>query len=402
MESNPYENPVKEFLTVSLDRCMQEVNAGSGSIFLVDEVTQDLVLEIIHSKERRNLEGTRTKLGERVSGRVAQERKPFLVANIDSEPSFGTFPRYSHYQSKSFLSVPLESSGTLLGVVNLTEKGDGTVFDNDDLDAVMLIARQLGIALEKLKLFSASQKTEYLRLKAERENLSRSIEQYKKFSSLGKFIGGLVHEINNPLDGVMRYINLSMDRVQSDEVLKEYLQESQKGLQRIAQFVRSLLDFSWSMSSAGREIDVNRIFEETRFLYDGELRSGNVSVETELDSNLPKIPDYGLKIVLNNLFKNAREAMQPEGGVIRAKTRKIPGGIMVEFSDTGAGIPAEVKGRIFEPFFTTKQMGEGSGLGLALVSEIVEKYKGTIHVDSGRGAGTTFRIFLPASNFQTT
>jgi len=397
----PYRRQLRDFLTLSLDNCMKAVNADRGSIFLFDNEKQELVLEVVKNTSDINggLQGIRARLGERIVGKVALERKPFLVENIDDFPAFFDLPRYSDYQSKSFLSVPLEYGNELIGVVNVTEKTAGGIFDGQDLKAVMDICHHLGIAVFNLKNYLDRQKEERDALLAQVALLEKNLEHSQKFSSLGKLVGGLVHEINNPLDGIIRYVNLACDCVQEEEVIKEYLTEARQGLKRIATTIRSLLDFSWSMSSSEGVIDVNRALEESLFTLRHYLSSHNIQVKKETALSLPKLPDYRLKLVFDNIIKNACEAMK-HGGEFTVGTDFYDNMIKIRFSDTGDGIPRDIQEKIFEPFFTTKNMGEGSGLGMAISYEIVQRYQGTISIESEEGKGTTFTVRLPVHNLK--
>ena len=393
MDVLPFKSQLKEFLNLSLERCMKAVKAQSGSIFLLDDDKEELVLEIVRNSKDIVLEGLRERLGEGIAGRVALERKPILVGDMDSEVSLGYKPRFNHYHSKSFLSVPLEFSGDLIGVVNITDKFKGT-FDHKDLRVVVTISMYLGIALHSLKNYLEEQKRRNEELTKELGNLKKSAEQSKKLSSLGKVVGGLVHEINNPLDGVIRYFNLAFDCVEEEGLVKEYLQEAKAGLARIATIVRSLLDFCWSLSPQEGQIDTNRVIEESLFLFSHYIVSKNIEVKKYLAPQLPKLPDYRLKLVFNNIIKNACEAMR-RGGTLIVYTAVNNSFVEIRFKDTGQGIAPELQSRIFEPFFTTKNMGEGSGLGLAISYEIVQRYKGNIFVESEPEKGTTFIIQLP-------
>lgn len=395
MEGLPIKNPLKDFLSLSLDRCMQAVNARSGSIFILDTMRNELVLEIARNPQQIGLEGIRARLGEGVAGRVALERRPFLVEDIDNEPTLRTFPRFDHYQSKSFLSVPLDFSGDVIGVINLTDKETGLSFDDTDLQSVVAICKYLGVALYSLTRYVEKQQQMNEELTKELEEIRESMEKHKKFSSLGKFVGGLVHEINNPLDGVIRYINLTLDTMPESEVSKEYLLNAKDGLTRIVRFVRSLLDFSWSMSPTGREIDINRALEESLYQYSYQFSNHNIKVEKVLGASVPRLPDYGIRIVFNNIIKNACEAMKEKGGTLRILTACVDGVVEILFVDTGPGIPTEVRRKIFDPFFTTKNMGEGSGLGLAISAEIMQRYGGDIAVESEAGKGTAITVVLP-------
>lgn len=397
MYNLPLENPLKDILFLTLNRCMQSVNAGSGSIFLLDEEKEELVLEIVKNRENLHLEGIRKRLGEGISGRVALERKPLLVEDIRGDSSFQFDAQSHHYQSRSFLSIPLESSGNLIGVLNISEKSGGIIFDTKDLDSVLNICKNLGVTIYNLKDFLKKQHGLNKELTEQLKDLKNLVEQSKKFSSVGKLVGGFVHEINNPLDGIIRYINLSLDCVAEEGVVREYLLEAKQGLNRIAQFVRSLLDYSWSLSSQERKIDINRILEESLFLYGSYFNSYNIEVNKDLSPDLPKIADQGLKIVFNNIIKNACEAMKKNGGELIVSTSIIDTYVEIEFSDTGEGIPRDIQEKIFEPFFTTKNIGEGSGLGLAISREVIQRYNGKLFLRDKKGKGTIFVIRLPYS-----
>jgi len=347
----------EKFLTLSLEHCLKEVKAHRGSIFIFDEEKKELILEIAKNFKNNSFKNIRKTLGEGIVGKVALLRKPLLVKDVDKEIPFQDRPFFFNYHSKSFLSLPLEYSENLVGVLNLTEKEDG-VFDDQDLNTVLEICKNLGIAMYALKNYLKKQKEDKERLLKEIENLKKVIDHSQKFSSLGKLVGGFIHEINNPLDGIIRYINLSLDCLEEESIVKEYLFEAKQGLNRIARFIRSLLDFCWSLSSSQNSIDINRALEESLFLFNYYFHRYRIEV----------------------LFIST----QIEGGRIK-----------IVFKDTGCGIPEEIKEKIFEPFFTTKKIGEGSGLGLAISYEIIQRYQGKIFVESEKNQGATFVIELP-------
>lgn len=394
MDILPFRNQLRDFLTLSLDRCMQAVSARSGSIFLFDGEKNELVLEVANNVNKDNLEGTRAKIGERIIGKVALDKKPLLVENIDDEPSLKFRPQLKKYHDKSFLSVPLEFSDELIGVVSVNDKAGGASFNKGDLHTIVTICKYLGITLHSFLIYLENQKKLNEELAKELGDLRESHDRHKKLSSLGKFVGGVVHELNNPLDGVIRYINLSLDSMAEDDVSREYLLEAKTGLKRITLFVRSLLDFSWGLSSVGREINVDKTIEECLHQLNHKFLYYNIDIEKSLAGDLPKIADYGLKIVFTNIIKNAVEVME-EGGKIDIVTKLVGDFIEISFSDNGCGMSASVREKIFDPFFTTKSMGEGSGLGLAISQEIIERYQGRILVESEKGKGTNFKIILP-------
>ena len=385
----------EEFLKTSLEQCLNSVKAQRGSIFIFDEEKKELTLEIAKNFKVSPWERVKKQLGEGIVGKVALLRKPLLVKDVNEEISLKERPFFSSYYSKSFLSLPLEYSKNLVGVINITEKENGDTFDDKDLNSILNICRQLGVAVYTLKSYLRKKEKQFEMLAREITSLKQQLEYSRKYSSLGKLVGGFIHEINNPLDGVIRYINLSLDCLEEDSLVKEYLLEAKNGLNRITRFVRSLLDFCWSLSSQKNSIDINRALEESLFLFDYQFRSHNIEVVKVFSYQLPKVTDKGLKVVFNNIIKNACEAMKEKGGKFFISTGVREGKIEIVFKDSGCGMPEEIKEKIFEPFFTTKKMGEGSGLGLAISYEIVQRYQGRIFAESKEGEGSKFTIHLP-------
>jgi signal transduction histidine kinase len=119
-----------------------------------------------------------------------------------------------------------------------------------------------------------------------------------------------------------------------------------------------------------------------------------VKIVRELATELPRVVGYGLDYAFANVIKNAYDAM-PSGGTLTISTRQQNGEMMIRFTDTGCGIPEQVRGRIFEPFFTTKPIGKGTGLGLAICKEIVDRSEGRVEIESAVGQGTSVIIALP-------
>lgn len=394
MEKLPVKNELKDFLSLGLDRCLKATNASSGSVFLFDNEKDELVLEVVKTKNGSFPQQVTEKLGERVVGRVALERKPILVENVDQDPRLQEIQKYEHYKTKSFLSVPLEISGSLIGVVNITDKTTGEAFNSNDLKDVLNISKYFSNTLYRVKEYLQRQRNTIDNLNKQIKELKNSVEHAKKYSSLGKLVGGLVHEINNPLDGVIRYVNLAHSSAKDGDSSKEYLEEAKTGLTRITTVVRSMLDFAWSLSSNEGYIDINHAIEETVFTFRDKLIDYNISVEKHLSPRIKKIPDYRLKLVLNNMIKNACEAMK-NGGKLFISSHCKGDSVEIRFKDTGTGISKELQQKIFEPFFTTKSIGEGSGLGLAISSEIIKRYGGSIQVESSQDSGTSFVIKIP-------
>jgi len=166
---------LKDFLALSLTKCLDIVHARSGSIFLLKEDKKELVLEVAQNPRGLNLEGMRQKIGEGIVGGVALRKTPLLIKDVEDVPLFRESLHVTRYQTKSFLFVPLEYSGDILGVINITDRESGESFDKDDLVAIFNICKCLGIAIYNLKKYFEAQEKIQHELKLETEELKLSL-----------------------------------------------------------------------------------------------------------------------------------------------------------------------------------------------------------------------------------
>lgn len=193
-----------------------------------------------------------------------------------------------------------------------------------------------------------------------------------------------------------------------DPVIRSTFESIAATANRGAGLTRQLLSFARRQPSEPTTLDLNGIVRDLERTL-GRLSGSTVECRTILEPDLwPTVADRGqLEQVLTNLVVNARDAM-PEGGVVTIATGNVPDGrpdaaaalatgdwVRLSVTDTGTGIPDEVRARIFEPFFTTKPRGTGTGLGLATCHGIIERFQGLITVDSTMGQGSTFHVYLP-------
>jgi two-component system NtrC family sensor kinase len=228
-----------------------------------------------------------------------------------------------------------------------------------------------------------------------------------KMASLGKLSASVVHEINNPIAGILNLIMLikriieegAMSQKELDR-FSRYLNLMETETRRTSRIVSGLLAFSRQSKGDLRRLNVNRLLEKTLFLNSNLLKMSGVKVEKKLDANLPDIvgSEDQLQQVFMNLVSNGAEAIEvKEGGVLTVESEYFSerDRITISFRDTGAGIPEENLPRLFEPFFTTKKKGKGVGLGLSVAYGIIEEHGGSIHVESEEGKGTTFKVELP-------
>ena len=377
-ENKSGEDVLKNLLNSTLKDIMSAVNAECGSLFLFDPRQNELILDSFYNSGNLSLLGLRKKIGEGISGKVVDIRQPILVKDINKDVRFRR-NGFSHYRTDSFISIPLFTSRGLLGLINLADKSNGEPFSEKDLEFAVTVARYVCLSIDHLY------------------NFDKQKSVLEKYASVGKLAAGIVHEVNNPLDGIIRYTNILLEQTEDKNIIHEYLLEVKKGLNRIANITKSLLEFSHQVNSTSVQtqnyVDIHQLIDESLEVLTGRL-NGQIQVDKKYKNDLPKVLDFGLSSVVINIIKNALDAM-PQSGRLEISTEIKENWLVIAFKDTGTGMDTKVKGHIFEPFFTTKSIDKGSGLGLAISKEIINKYGGDIEVESVSREGSTFRVFIP-------
>ncbi len=232
----------------------------------------------------------------------------------------------------------------------------------------------------------------------ERVSLEDQLMQAEKLSSIGLLAAGVAHEVNTPLAVITSQAQMLMKQMPADDAQARTLDKIIKQAFRASEIVNNLLKFSRVSDSEYADLDLNRVIRETLSLVEPMLKASKISLNAQLDSDLPAVyGNYGkLQQVFMNLILNARDAM-PYGGDLTLATESENSTVHVEVSDNGVGIPADHLNKIFDPFFTTKSKSRGTGLGLSVSYGIIREHGGKIRVESTVGRGTSFRLQFPTA-----
>jgi C4-dicarboxylate-specific signal transduction histidine kinase len=230
------------------------------------------------------------------------------------------------------------------------------------------------------------------------ENRERMI-QIEKLSSMGTMVGGVAHEINNPLMGVMNYVEYARDK-STDTAAKQVLDNALHEIHRIKKIVSNMLVFIRTESKQQESCDALAVVNRTVDLLEGEFTKSRVKVDIQIAEGLPlvKCNASSLQQVLVNLMLNARDAIADQTDQqITIIGRQETGKIVLLVCDNGPGIPEQIRDKIFDPFFTTKPVGKGTGLGLSVSQHLVQEVGGSIIPHQEHGFATCFRlVFVPA------
>lgn len=254
--------------------------------------------------------------------------------------------------------------------------------------------------------------TELKKAEEEKQRLQEQLLHSQKMEAIGRLAGGLAHDFNNLLTVIKGYTQIALLEVDEDSPVRSRLQEIADAADKAASLTRQLLAFSRKQLMEMRIFDLRDEVKKMEKMLK-RLIGEDVELVTEISDHecFVRADPVQIEQVVINLAVNARDAM-PKGGRLTISVKKVGpedpflrsraflGGdeyVLLSVSDTGCGIPEEIRDKIFEPFFTTKEPGTGTGLGLSTVYGIVKQLEGHIFVESEVGRGTTFRIYLPAS-----
>lgn len=361
----------------------------------------------IQSTDQGNEQGLPAAAPELVA-QVVRNGRPAYAPERDGppEPFGGQFPLPAEY------AVPLRAGGNVLGALYLeSEHPEGISRETRQLADQCAIQAALALERDALPLNLTELEGTPLPHPASPQ-LQERLRQAQKMEAIGTLAGGIAHDFNNLLGVILGFASLARVRLRPGDPLQESLRMIEQSAERAADLSRQLLTFARpekgeEMCSTTIEEILERVLKIVTQTFDRRIQ-----IHTCVEASLPPVKSAAnmLEQVILNLCLNARDAM-PAGGTIsvEATTATFASGsaelpaaaapgtyVRVTVIDTGAGIDPEALKHIFEPFFTTKEKGKGSGLGLAMVREIVGRHAGFVRVESQVGGGSRFSVCLPA------
>ena len=236
---------------------------------------------------------------------------------------------------------------------------------------------------------------------SERKRLEMQLRRAERLAELGTLASGMAHEIGTPMNVILGRAEYLLQRA-TDDGMKKGLTTIITQVERITKVMKQLLAFARRRSPEWRTIDLGEIVDDTLEMFQERIAESCITIDKRIESSVPPVrADRDQLIqVLINLVMNSIHAM-PEGGQLTLSLAREGSSVCLGLTDTGHGMPEEIRSKVFEPFFTTKDFGKGTGLGLTVVKGIIEEHGGTIAVESVVDKGTTFWIRLPLDNAPT-
>ena len=232
------------------------------------------------------------------------------------------------------------------------------------------------------------------------KHMQEQLRKTERIAELGTLASGMAHEIGTPMNVILGRAEYLLQRT-ADEGMKKGLATIVTQIERITKVMNQLLAFARRKSPDRQAVDLGELVEDRLEMFQERMTHGRITVEKAIEANMPSIQadrDQLIQVLIN-LVMNSLNAM-PEGGRLRLSLAREGSHVCLGVSDTGHGMPEEIRSKVFEPFFTTKDFGKGTGLGLTVVKGIIEEHGGTIAVESVVDKGTTFWIQLPLDEAQ--
>jgi predicted ATPase/C4-dicarboxylate-specific signal transduction histidine kinase len=393
---------------VDLNRLMQKIMSvvleSSGAqhgYLLIKEADELLVAAESHvgkkhiiNREYLRLEPSHGSISRAIVNYVLRTRKRVLLHDAMAEGEFQDTPEVQKLMLRSVLCLPIIKQKELIGLLYLENRLSAGVFTAERTDMTELLTAQAAISLENARLLEKARQA-YTKLQENQEHML----QMEKLSALGTLVGGVAHEINNPLMGIMNFVEFAEER-STDEKSKQVLDQALQQIHRIKKIVSNMLVFVHTRSTPSDNCKIPEVIRQTLLLLEGELSKDNIAVEVDTDDGPTAVrcSADSLQQILVNLILNARDALAVAGTrqpQIKLIVRPIEGMLELSVTDNGPGIPQDVQSKIFDPFFTTKPPGKGTGLGLSVVRRLVQDVGGNIQVENMHGLGCCMRLQFP-------
>ncbi|MBN1177719.1 MAG: GAF domain-containing protein [Anaerolineae bacterium] len=397
-------NEIGRALTSSLDlsTVLRAAMSQIQRLFLAESVllfqldAQTGALRVLRAMEGNEPVETDRHLppGAGVAGWASTHGQPVLVQDAQADPRFSEQEdRCPDGPTRALMAVPLVTSERAIGVIEVGS-GEAGIYTRREMNTLQALAATLAVALDNAYLYEQMKA-----LLQERERAQAQLIQAEKMAALGRLAASVAHEINNPLQAAIGCMGLALETLDYQEEAEEYLRVARDEVRRAARTVSQMRDLARPQPVEREPVDVNALLERAVQLIQKQCLDGGIAVRWEPATDLPQVFVVSDQIqqVFLNLVLNAVEAM-PDGGELRVTARRVerPTGVQIRFTDTGVGIEADVLPHIFEPFYSTK--ASGTGLGLATSYSIIESHSGYLSVESVKGNGSTFEVWLPVSD----
>lgn len=364
---------IDELLKIILEIALEITNADRGTVYLIDEKSGEIWSKVLVGDEITEI---RLPIGKGVAGYVAQTGETINLEDAYQDSRFNPeVDMKTGYRTKTMLCQPIkDKDGKIVGVFQLLNKKGG-VFTKNDEEMLNALAIHASIAIQNAKM-------------------AQELVNTERLAAIGKMASTIVHDIKNPMTTIKAYAQVLRKKIGESEAI-QLVNEVINQIDRLANMAQEILDFSRGITSINpTKVKLSDLLNGVLAFLEKDFERNNIKIERyfEFDDEIEVDIDKMTRVIFN-IANNSRDAM-PEGGEFIVKTRREDDFFFIEFTDTGTGMPEEVKRKLFEPFVTYGKK-HGTGLGMAITKKIITEHKGQIFVESELGKGTTITVKLP-------
>lgn len=360
-------------LGLILDVATRSIAADRGTLYLVDYKTQELWSKIAQGNGMIEI---RLPMGKGLAGYVGRTGEVVNITDAYRDARFNPeIDRKSGYTTLTVLCMPMRNKeGQIVGVFQFLNKRGG-LFGPEDEAFIDALSVHAAMAIENARV-------------------ALEMVQNERLTAIGRMAATILHDIKNPMGTLRLYAGQIKKKTASPDEAR-MADEMIRQVDRLTAMTQEILDFARGVSQVHLETTrLGEVFDHILPFLETDLNTRKITLVRAFDYTGSCVLDVEkFTRVLYNLTGNAADAM-PDGGTLTIRTRTLDALLVVEVTDTGTGIPEEIRSHLFEPFFTHGKK-HGTGLGLSIARKIIEDHHGRMEVESVPGSGSTFRLLLP-------
>jgi signal transduction histidine kinase len=329
--------------------------------------------------------------------RVLATREPVVTTNAQEDPRFQTSSSIVAYQIRSVLAAPLLAKEELIGAIYVDTRLSAQLFDEGDLALLSAMANQAAVAIQLARLYEHLQ-TRNRELRDALRELQETQDELiraEQLSLVGRMAASIIHDLKTPMTTIKGYAEMLGREGVPPVTRQSYSQTISRAVDAFVEMTQEILDYARGGGDLQlEEIEVGGFVNDLCDFIEPDFHDKGLALQRDLAYTGPLMMDEAkMRRALYNIASNARDAMET-GGSLTIATHRSDGTVEFRLSDTGPGIPDEIRDTLFEPFVTYGK-ARGTGLGLAIAQKVVQDHGGSILVESTPGKGATFVIRLP-------
>ncbi len=362
-----------KLLGLILDASTKSTNADRGTLYLADNMKKELWSKVLQGTDMVEI---RLPIGKGLAGYVAETGETINIPDTYADPRFNPdIDKRSGYHTYNMLCMPLKNKdGKIIGVFQLLNKKQGS-FDSEDISFIDAFSAHASVAIENARM-------------------AQEMVQNERLSAVGRMASVIIHDIKNPM-GTLRVYAQVMKKKSGNEEASKLADDMIHQVDRFVNMTQEILDFTRGVSATNfKEFEFFDVMNSVLNFIEKDLEKNKITlVKNTKFKGTVRLDQDKMVRVFYNIASNARDAMS-EGGSLTVTTAEHDGYVRIDFTDTGSGMPDEVKNHIFEPFMSYGKK-HGTGLGMAIVKKVIDDHNGKIEIESAVDKGTIISIYLP-------